>query len=100
MVFLLLVLEYATTIGYAKVLVSLVEISFHLECHVIDRLNHPLIIGFHGLKSHKTVIDAAISSIHFPGLSSGAMTGVFGSSTATANLITLSNVLSSHILAF
>ncbi|KAG0948021.1 hypothetical protein G6F57_006296 [Rhizopus arrhizus] len=85
-------IEYATTISYAKKLASLGEISLHLDCNVVDRLNRPLIIGFHGLKTYKAAIDSAISSIRFPSLSSGAMFGVSGPSTAIANLISLSNV--------
>ncbi|KAG0736172.1 hypothetical protein G6F33_011893 [Rhizopus arrhizus] len=79
--------EDASTLGCAAVSVRLGEVSLNLNCHVVDRLAHPLIIGFNDLKTHKAVIDTATGSVKFPGLSSFTSPVAPGSSTASSNFV-------------
>ncbi|KAG1135992.1 hypothetical protein G6F37_012398 [Rhizopus arrhizus] len=79
--------EDASTLGCAAVLVRLGEVSLNLNCHVVDRLAHPLIIGFNDLKTHKATIDTATGSVKFPGLSSFTSSVAPGSSTASSNFV-------------
>ncbi|KAG1468800.1 hypothetical protein G6F56_003628 [Rhizopus delemar] len=80
----------ATTLGVTMVLILLGEIPLHLECHVVDNLAHPIIIGYNDLQANKAIIDTGAGTIYFPGIpgpssivSSGSAGLASGSSTST-----------------